>query len=393
MRPSTARLAAAVVIAVSATRCGPAGDIPAESASVIEHVTIVDPARGEARPDQSVAILNGRIRQVAPASEVRALTGERVVDGRGKFLMPGLWDVHTHVAGDEPAMTRLLERGVVGVRDMGGDFAMLAESRRRVGGGRLRGPLLVLAGPSLRGARNDADTSTNDTWVVRTADDARREVERLASLGVDFVSTDGSLSRDAYLAVAAEARQRKMRLGGRVPDDVSLVEAANAGVASIDGPGWMRATRSDLEALARAGVWLTPMLSSATALSPLKAGEITQRLRALVPDIHRTRLRLLAGSEWISPTSSRAGSPDTALHDELSAMVDAGLTPAEALRAATSGAAEFLGIANTHGAVAAGRTADLLLLDADPLADVRNTRRIAAVIKNGRFRYSQAPTP
>jgi imidazolonepropionase-like amidohydrolase len=311
------------------------------------------------------------------------LTGERVVDGRGRFLLPGLWDLHTHVAGNEPAMARLLALGVVGVRDMGGDFAVLAESRRRVAGGQLRGPLLVLAGPSLRAARDDADTSTNDAWVVRTPDDARREVGRLASLGVDVVSADGSLSRDAYLAIAAEARQRKMRFGGELPGDVSVAEAANAGAASIDGPSWARATPEDLEILARLGVWLTPMLSAA----PLPGtGASTPRLRSLIPDIHRTQVRLLAGSDW------REGSADTALHDELSAMVDAGLTPAEALRSATSGAAEFLGITSTHGAIAAGRTADLLLLDADPLADIRHTRRIVAVIKDGQFRYNQAPT-
>jgi imidazolonepropionase-like amidohydrolase len=378
---------------MSLAGCGQAGENTAENATVIEHVTVIDPARGEARTDQSVVILNGRIRQVAPAAEVRALTGERVVDGRGKFLMPGLWDMHTHLAGDEPAMARLLAQGVVGVRDMGGDFAVLSESRRRIGDGRIQGPLLVLAGPSLRGARDDADTSTNDAWVVRTADDARREVERLASLGVDFVSTDASLSREAYLAVAAEARQRKMRVGGRVPDDVSLVEAANAGVASIDGPEWMRATPTDLEALGRAGVWLAPLLSSPTTPSSQTAGDLTERLRSKVSDIHRTRVRLLAGSDWSLASASRAGSPDTALHDELSMMVSAGLTPAEALRSATSGAAELLGVANTHGSIAAGQTADLLLLDADPLADVRNTRRIAAVIRRGQFRYSQAPAP
>jgi imidazolonepropionase-like amidohydrolase len=387
MRPVTALVAGAALLALTAAGCGWTGAHTSEDATVIEHVTVVDPARGEARSDQSVVIINGRIRQVAPAPEVRALTGERVVDGRGKFLMPGLWDMHTHLAGDEPAMARLLALGVVGVRDMGGDFAVLAESRRRVADGRIPGPLLVLAGPSLRGGRDDTDTSTTDAWVVRTADDARREVGRLASLGVDFVSTDGSLSRDAYLAVAAEARQRQMRFGGRVPEGVRLVEAANAGVASIDGPEGMRATPPDLETLARAGVWLTPMLSSRPSLSPQAGGEIAQRLRSRLHDIHRTGVRLLAGSDW------RGGSPDTALHEELSAMVTAGLTPAEALRAATSGAAEFLGITNTHGSIAAGRTADLLLLDANPLADVRNTRRIAAVIKGGRFRYSQAPTP
>src|SRR5688572_14153079 len=109
MRPTTALLAAGAVVAAAVIGCAPAG----ENAVVIEHVTVVDPERGEARPDQSVVILNGRIRQVAPSSEVRALTGERVVDGRGKFLMPGLWDLHVHLSGDEPAMSRLLAVGVV----------------------------------------------------------------------------------------------------------------------------------------------------------------------------------------------------------------------------------------------------------------------------------------
>jgi imidazolonepropionase-like amidohydrolase len=391
MRLATARLVAAA-LALSTAGCGQAGDDRVENATVIEHVAVVDPARGEVRADQSVVILNGRIRQVAPASEVRALTGERVVDGRGKFLMPGLWDMHAHVADDESAMTRLLAQGVVGIRDMGGDFAVLAESRRRVADGRLPGPLLVLAGPSMRGAPHDA-SSTNDSWIVQTAEDARREVERLSSLGVDFVGTDASLSRAAYLAVAAEARRRTMRVGGHVPEEVSLVEAANAGVVTIDGSAWMRATPRDLEALAHAGVWLTPMLSSSTAGSPEASAAIAARLRAMVPDIRRTRMRLLAGSDWRRRPSSDTGPPDTALHDELLAMVNAGLTAADALRAATSAAAECLGITNTHGAVAAGRSADLVLLDADPLADVRNTRRIAAVISAGRFRYSQAPTP
>ena len=377
---------------------------------VIDRVSVVDVSRGSLRAEQVVVIRGPRIERVAPAREARLPRDARVLDGTGKYLVPGLWDMHVHVAGDERALEAMLASGITGVRDMGGDFAKLAEVRAHIDSGRLNGPRLVCAGPMLRGPKSSTDASDADSIVVRTPDEGRRAVEALSALGVDFVKVHEDLSRDAFRAIADAARTKGLPFVGHVPATVTPVEASDLGELTIEHLEFVpdsclllfrpeaRAARtappaacgrsamaSLLRHLARNGTWLDPTISSFRYWAPQQWEAIFGGFRDLTPAIRRSGVRLLAGTDWSESLQSRGAAPGVGLHDELALLVEAGFSPAEALRSATSNPARLRGLSKMLGTVEAGQTADLLLLDADPLRDIHNTRRVAVVIRDGRI--------
>ena len=372
--------------------------------TVITDVTVVDVGAGQSRPGRTVVIRGSRIESVAAAGESAPPRGGAVIDGTGKYLMPGLWDMHVHVAGDERALEAMLAFGITGVRDMGGDFTHLAEARRRIEQGQLDGPRLVLAGPILRGPKSPDDASDADSWVVRTPSEARAAVESLSTLGVDFVKVHEDLPREAFLAIAEAARAKGMSFVGHVPAGVSPLEASDAGELSIEHLEWVPdacltlfhgapdaacsppALASLLQGMAANRTWLDPTIGSFRYWAAAQWPQIKDGFRGVAGEIRRAGVPVLAGTDWSPSMESRGAVPGGGLHDELELLVDAGFSSAEALRSSTSNAARFLGLSKTLGSVEVGKTADLLLLDADPLQDIRNTRRIARVIREGRVR-------
>ena len=382
----------------------------ADNATVIADVAVVDVSAGITRPHQTVVIRDGRIESVAPAGVGVPTAGARVVDGAGRFLMPGLWDTHVHLSGDGTVLRVFLQAGITGIRDMGGDIAPLLQARRLIESGQWEGPRMVLSGPMLRGPQSDADRSGRGTRVIRTPEDGRRAVREVVTLGADFVKVQDFLSREAFFAIAEAARGHKVSLAGHVPPTVTPVEASAAGETSISHfAEWLPKTcvplfRSDQEAIAampagvcdqpaidailqqlvRHGTWLEPTIAQFRYLAPGHYRAIFAGFRRLVPDIRRSGVRILAGTDWQNELSSRGGRPGETLHEELRALVEAGFTPAEALRAATSSPAEYFGMREL-GSVEPGKIADLVLLAADPMADIGNTQRIAGVMRAGRF--------
>jgi imidazolonepropionase-like amidohydrolase len=393
---------------------GGGGSASPATTLIVAHVAVVDVLNGISRPDQTVVIRGPRIERVAPARSVRVPATARVLDGTGKYLLPGLWDMHVHAGGDERALQAMLAAGITGVRDMGGDFARLAEVRRRIETGRADGPRIVGAGPMLRGPKSPMDVSDAESLVVRTPEEGRRAVETLSTRGVDFVKVHEDLTRDAFRAIAAAARAKGMPFVGHVPAGVTPAEASDLGQLSIEhlefvpdscillftpearaagtgppdacGPSAMAAL---LRHLARNGTWLDPTIASFRYWAPAQWEAIFGGFRDLTPAIRRSGVRILAGTDWSDSLQSRGAAPGASLHDELALLVEAGFSPAEVLRSATSNPARLLGLSRTLGTVEAGKTADLLLLDADPFQDIRNTRRVAAVIRDGRV--VQAP--
>ncbi len=223
---------------------------------MIAHVTIVDVAGGRTIPDRTVTIAGRRIASVGDAAAI-ARQGALVVDGRGKYLMPGLWDMHVHLdSADLPALVAL---GITGARDMGGDLEELLAWRRRI----------IAGGPTIGSFR---------------------------------------------------------------------------------------------------------------IFAPKQFPAIFAGFKDLMPQLQAHHIDLLAGTDL-----GDAGIvPGVSLHDELALLVDAGLTPAEALRSATLNPARFLGLTDSLGTIEPGKIADLVLLAADPLADIRNTRAIVTVIRAGK---------
>jgi imidazolonepropionase-like amidohydrolase len=309
--------------------------------------------------------------------------------------------MHIHVASDPRALGLLLAAGITGARDMGGDPKQVLETRRRIKSGKLDGPRLLVAGPMLAGPPSDADDST---WVIRTPGEANKVVASLLGQGVDFIKVHDHLSRETYRAVADSARAKGIPFAGHVSEYVTPVEASDIGQKSIEHfeflpkacmalfdpkrpatpAGCDRAALDSLmKTFATNGTWLDPTAGAFQYFAPDQWTTIRSAYRSVAALIRSNGVRVLAGTDQNSYLESKGSVPGQSLHEELVFFVDAGFTPAEALRAATEGPAEFLGLADSLGTIQSGRSADLVLLDADPLQDISNTRHVAVVIKQG----------
>lgn len=444
---------------------GPAAGAATRRALALRHVTVIDPARPGPLADATVVVERGRISAVGPAAEVRVPRGALALDLRGKYVIPGLWDMHAHSYGSERMSPGLnIAHGVTSVREMA-YAAPVAAWRDAIEAGHLVGPRWTIASPIVDGDPSLlVDESDPDGAIVVSDDrEARAAVRRAQREGADFVKVYSRLSPSSYTALAAEARRRHLPFAGHVPDAVSIVEASDAGQRSIEHLHAVGLSTSNRDAEVRAAVariaiapgdyrsWFRQLHPiewlAATAHSPGRAAEAFDRLRAndtyvcptlamhqlldkpeeavtdddrlryvpaetrevweyvlqeiylpgrtpsevaqqrelyqhrvgLVAALHRAGVPLLAGSE-AGLTYAYAGST---LHDELALLAAAGLSPLDALATATREPARFLGQEDELGAVRRGLLADLVVLDADPSADITNTTRIHGVVARG----------
>jgi len=416
---------------------------------VITHVGVVDVAAGKVLPDQTVVIRAGRITALGPASKKGATAGTATLDGRGRFLIPGLWDMHVHLAampGTADIFTPVLvANGVLGARDTHSGLAQVVALKRAIAAGTHVGPRLTVAGELVDGAT----TVNPSARVVRTEAEAREAVRAIKAGGADFVKVYSALSRDLYFAIADEAKRQQIPFAGHVPFTVTAAGASNAGqrtfehligvdVGTSSAENAILATQAELMAkkefrwadaaqlratfdsakaaalfatLKRNDTWQVPTLivyrqvgrtvDGAPADEPGLAyipkavrdfwkypmGRFATDVKALFPGavelvgrLNRAGVPILAGTDFPNPYVY----PGFSLHDELGLLVEAGLTPAEALRAATLSPARFLGVADSLGSIAIGKVADLVLLDGNPLEDIGQTRGIRAVIQGGK---------
>ena len=388
-------------------------------------VNVVDVVAGRIVPDTTVVVTGDTITSVTQHGIPPG--GARVVDGRDKFLIPGLWDMHAHIEGNERAWLPLyVANGVTGIRDMGADLDFILEIREATASGRTLGPRIIAAGPIL----DDAPGDWPFRMRVRNADEARATVQLLKRRGVDLIKVHNYTPREAFFAIVEEARRQNLRVAGHVPLKVTIQEGVDAGMVSIehlseDGRVWKAcsggaqyrpdACRRFFEMLARRGVWQTPTLialaelpvigTPASAISrdqlayankaflEMHAGN--QRLFVTQPEVLGIVKNLAEVGKVVTRDMAAAGVGILAgcdamiagfcVHDELALMVSGGMTPLAALQAATVNPARSLAREMTLGSVAAGRSADLVLLDANPLEDIANVRRIRAVVAAGRF--------
>jgi imidazolonepropionase-like amidohydrolase len=381
---------------------------PAAAESLaLRHVNIVD--AGAKGTDMTVVVEGDRIAAIAEGGAPLP-AGARVVDLRGQFLIPGLWDMHVHLSfAGEHALLDFLAAGVTGVRDMGGDVWQVDAWRREIAEGARIGPTIVQAGPMLDGPK----PGLPHRITVETADDGRAATAVLKrGLHVDFVKVHDGVPRDAFLAIAAEAKKQGLPLACHLPSAVTVEEASSAGCASIEHIAESIVTSLYLQQAAqdrsfdrvlddlsgsrgkqlfalfvKNGTWVDPTLTAFDRFAQTSdTGARVQtreaahvRLVKIVGLMHRAGVKMLAGSDT-------AGSFwPTDIHDELRLLVQAGLPPAEALSVATRGAAAFLKTPSDRGAIEVGNVANLVLLRADPLEDIRNSRGIAAVVARGRY--------
>lgn len=421
---------------------------PVAGTSIL-HVTVVDVASGAELKDQTVKIRGNRIAFVGPTQEADgALPG--AVNAHGAYLIPGLWDMHIHVH-DTYELPLYIANGVTGVRIMSGErdtSAYRAELARSA-----PSPEIYLASAIVDGS--------SPVWpgsiVVKNAADARRAVDEIKTGGADFVKVYTRLSRDAYFALAEEAKQQHIPFEGHVPDAITAQEASTAGQRSIEHlTGISEACSSQSERLMdalnrlqffrerlvlevqgyrtidqakcralfdefhRNDTWHVPTLTVLRLWGSLDDSKFTsdarlayisrrsrdrwqertepQRRRWTFEDFRLSR-SLFTIEEHVVDSMSRAGVPMMAgtdamnpycfpgfsLHDELALMVESGLTPLAAVQAATINPAKFMGRSSELGTVEAGKIANLVLLRADPLADIHNTTQIQGVWLQGKY--------
>jgi imidazolonepropionase-like amidohydrolase len=387
----------------------------------ITDVTVIDVVTGAHRTDLTVLIRNDRI--AAIARRISIPRGASKVDGKDKFLIPGLWDMHSHHQGTGAGSLDLfVAKGIVGTRDMGGDADFILPLRERVRSGAILGPEIVASGPILDNAPPDFPYRRRVTNAV----EARQAIHDLKRLGVDFIKVHDHTPRDVFFAIAHEAPKVGLTFAGHVPMNVTVEEAADAGMHSIEHLANYRVfgdcstgdTYSEKECvplfdkLAAKGVWETPTMEFFQTLpdvfsgAPLPHAEYASdsllnltRVNVRVSHVDAktldkfrlaNRLSLQAihdlrahGSRFLAGCDGLV--PGFCLHDELEWLTKAGFTPLESLQTATINAAQFLGRDALEGTIETGKRAEVVLLDADPTVNIRNVDRVAAVIVRGKL--------
>ena len=410
MVPATGNMPAMdlmLALSLLATAPKPAAPLPPLA---ITHVTVIDAGTPTPRTDMTVVTSGSRIAAIGAAGQVTVPRGARVIDGSRKFLIPGLWDMHVHLTdATESAFPLLLEYGVAGVRDLGGDLGQLDRWRAEIAAGTRLGPMIVRAGPFVDGPK---DVTQNRLAITEPAA-ARRAVDSLAALGVDCIKVHNKLPRDAFFAVLSEGRKLHLPVAVHLPEGMTVAEASDSGAASLEHiemmitsaafrPGATAKTWNDalsesqgeagakiFATLVRNHTWYDPTLSAYyrgfVHWEPEKVVKRRRPLTQLIDltgDMHRAGVQILAGSDV--GEASRGIRPGEDLHQELAMLVEAGLTPLEAIQCATLNPARFLGRQDSLGTIEVGKRADLILLDASPLENINNTRTIDACVLGGR---------
>lgn len=397
----------------------------------ITHVTVVDVINGAAVRDVAVVIRDGKIISVGHDA---APPGATVVDGRGKFLIPGLWDMHVHLSWTTgSALPILIANGVTSVRDLGSHFTEIENWRSLIAAGVLTGPRILRVGPILNGK------SFNQYQLVPGNPDQTRGVARaLKEVGVDAFKVHRRMERDSYFALIDEAKKLGVPVVGHIPMTVTPEEASNAGQQTIEHvatlfegtfsaahPDHLSESMKAFRAHGAEELFATfvknhtvfdPTLSAYWALvqyydpatkpdprtryvaaSMIKAGAAREKPVVTPADLaeqkaifdeYREVVRMAGRAGVVIVTGSDIAAeriPGFTPQDELVFLVDAGLTPMQALQAATINSATVTNRSKELGSVSAGKFADLVLLNADPLADIHNASKIEAVIANGKL--------
>lgn len=442
---------------------------------LVRNVTVIDPERATRTAGRDVLIDAGHIVGVVP-SENTPREAESVVDGTGKYLMPGLMDMHAHSSFRPVHVSTLklmLANGVTGIREMGSDcidpggIAMcideMRESQAKIAAGEMVGPrILELSSAKIDSDRPDDASDARKLHRPTNAEEARETVAALALREPDILKVGDEFHPDAFRAFAAEASERGMKFGGHIPPMLSTAEVAALGMISIEHardlpldcsahgavfraqvmakitgeaedwpdrkliPGKSRdgfdeeLCAPQIAAMVKHGTWYVP--THLTREMDYRAGESAyredprlayipqmqqrqwngdlDRTAAAPPELvrdlgdffrlglrttgmaHEAGVKVMAGTD----ANDTMVFPGFSLHDELRHLVAAGLTPMEAIQAATSVPAEYLGRTRELGGVSEGKIADLLLLNADPTVDIANTQQIEAVIQDGQLR-------
>jgi imidazolonepropionase-like amidohydrolase len=434
----------AVVMLLSARPGSASAQAQGSGPVVLRNVTVISMTGDAVMAAQTVVVRDGRIAAIGPAAEVRRPEGATVVDGTGKYLIPGLFEMHAHTSKTRgSALGLYVVHGVTTLRDQGSEHAEVLGWRREIRSGARVGPRMIIAGPYLESLRNiermrrDPPESRVEPFEraripIGSPADARRVIDSLAALELDHFKVRTVQDSATYVALAEAAHAHGKRLTGHVvtASPELFLQAGQDGVdhgfpLALDSlpreerlAFWRALASRDVgvvptlvvvtESVFRPLDYFRALVGDATAAAhPLRpylsrfmildwreqVEEATPERRAYFEqawpvalahfrEMREVGVRIMAGSDVAVLNIF----PGASLHEELRLFVDSlGMTPLEALASATRRPAEWLGLADSVGTIEPGKVADLVLLDADPLADIANTRRIRAVVLRGRL--------
>lgn len=443
-----------------------------EDALCIENISIVDPVNGLTE-NQTIIIQAGKISKIADSGELNLAADNNIIDGSGKFVIPGLWDTHVHFAYIEKLAPKMLDffiaYGVTSVRDIGGRISFVKDLKERSQANPTQLPRIMIAGPLLDGIPNVYDGS--GVWRpplsvgLEGVEEAIDQVNKLDSIGVDLLKAYEMLSPEQFKAIIKVGKEKGLKITGHVPLSMDVISASNAGLNSIehlknlemscasnadsllskrremleegknDEGGVLRSrihnaqipvalnnydedkAQEVLDVLAENQTWQVPTLTvNVGSTKSFFASEEWQESYQYLPDsigehwakstqqmmsrepsefslkfanwkmemvnkIYEKGIDIMAGTD--SPVIYLT--PGLSLHEELALLVEAGLSPLDAIKSATLNPARYFDLENELGSVKENMWADLVILNANPLENIKNTKQIHAVIKQGRY--------
>jgi imidazolonepropionase-like amidohydrolase len=403
---------------------------------VISNVSVVDVKTGKILNNRTVAIDSNRISAIYD-DEIVGSVSTIVIDGKGKYLIPGLWDMHAHYTWSHIDLDPLLiANGITGLREMWGNMPAFVEIPKSSQEEGLLSPDVYLSGDLLDG---NPPCFPAGSLVVKAPDEAVAAVKKQIDQHVDFIKVYSMLSEECFMAIANEAKKRNITFAGHIPNRVSIFKAIEAGMSSSEHLyGFLNACSSvdtSNEAListfsenrfdsicsilAKSSMWLCPTLTVNRAnsylndsifindnriaylsgyvidiwnqkMNPYTKSQIdnfanSTRARylfelSLIGKMNEKGVKFLAGTDFPNPYVF----PGFSLHDELSLMVKGGMPANDALRSATINAAIFMNKNNDFGSVEVGKIASLILLNKNPLENIDNIKKIETVIVRGK---------
>jgi imidazolonepropionase-like amidohydrolase len=417
----------------------------AQDKIAIVNVTVIDGTDRAPRKNVTVVVEGTKIGSIIDSKQSFP-TGIKQIDAKGKFLIPGLWnnDLHGSFEDGKAHFPDLLSAGVTTIRDMGAPLDDIVRLRDAVASGALIGPRVFIAGPLMEGPVPIQMGLIEDLFSEAQA---RDELRKLKQRGVDYVEVDTTLTPELYWAIADEAKRQGLPLVGHIPAKVSAWDMPKARQVDVEHLGGrffnvLVACSSDEDYFMKQSASIYDSVLMALAekkqiVEPQFKADFDRRLLATFDEQKAQKLfRLYASNDiaqtptlvvlktlWdtnrernqlddqdmeagklvfakdlevvgamkksgvtiLAGTDGPYAQGGDALHSELKLLTDAGLMPLEALQAASRDAAKAVGVADEVGTIEVGKTADLVLLSANPLEDIANAAKIDAMVLHGRF--------
>ena len=425
---------------------------------IIADVNVIDVKSGKVNPSQYIVIRNDTILGVFNQNKANSFVSLKTVNAKGKFAIPGLWDMHVHFGGGQEIVHEnknllplYLAFGITTVRDCSADISnSVLEWREEIKKGQLKGPAIFTSGPKLEGYKS--------VWLgdieISTSAELQKGLDSLDVLKVDFVKiTDNTMKPDLFLESIREAKKRGYKVSGHIPSVLTMDEVMSAGISSIEHMSYIlrAATKNEKEIaelsasgklkgrelsnkiladfdekaalrtykkMAKNNVFVTPTLSLPYLLSHIDeddhsqdaylqyigrglqktyAGRVERAMKddpdavafrkkfndksnSLLPLLEKAGVKIMAGTDGGYLNSYVY--PGIGLHKELQLMVKSGLTPLQALQASVINSPLFLN-KTEYGSLSAGKKADILVLDENPVLDISATEKINTVIVKG----------